>query len=84
MWQLLKETPKGMLKVMPKQAKVRASKMQTEEEDKDEEGLPEHMGEDAAEEPMQPTQNQHWRMRRMKEQCFMQQLTTVERRISTL
>ena len=54
MWQLLKETPKGMLKVMPKQAKVRASKMQTEEEDededKDEEGLPEHMGEDAAEE----------------------------------
>lgn len=73
-----------MLKVMPKQAKVRASKMQTEEEDEGEEGLPEYMGEDAVEEPMQPTRNQHWQMRRMKEQCFMQQLTTVERRISTL
>ena len=56
--------------------------MQTEEEDEDEEGLPEHMGEDAVEELMQPTQTPHWQMRKMKEQHFMQQLTTVELRIN--
>ena len=45
--------------------------MQTEEEDEDKEGLPEHMGKDVVEELTQPMRNPHWRMRKTKEQYFM-------------
>ena len=45
--------------------------MQTEEEDEDEEGLPDQMGEDAVEELMQPTQNPHWQMRKMAPNLYL-------------
>ena len=50
MWQrckeMLKEMPKGMLKVMPKQAKAKANTVITEKEGEDVEGSPERMDED--------------------------------------
>ena len=86
MWQLLKEMPKvmlrGMLKIILKQAKARASRIITEEEDEDVEGSHEHMDEDVVEELMRLMRNQPWETKRMKELHYMRPLTTVELKTS--